>query len=133
MRSLRYLNAVLTLIALLLTVHLWTLWTLSPVDLSLAQTARAEGIPDSGAQRNEMIAELKSLNQRMDSLIGLLRSGEVRVRLEESSAEAALGRPGTPVAPAATPPVDVAPTATPTTPAREAKNIITTTKPDAKP
>lgn len=85
MRSLRYLNSVLTIIAVLLTLQLWTLWTATPAAPSLdaASTARAEGIPDSGAQRKEIIAGLKEVNGSIRGLTGLFQSGQARVRVEE--------------------------------------------------
>ena len=90
MRSLRYLNTVLTLMAVLLTLHLWTLWTGGPTGdghspLELAATARAAGIPDAGAQRKQIIDLLKLQNQKTDQLVNLLKSGRARVRLEGAS------------------------------------------------
>ncbi|MFI5380233.1 MAG: hypothetical protein ACHRHE_13120 [Tepidisphaerales bacterium] len=37
-------------------------------------------IPDAGAQRREVIEELKSLNSKMDKLIETLESGKVQVK-----------------------------------------------------
>ena len=56
MRSIRYLNTVLTVIAMLLTLQLWTLWTSPPAQtLSAAQMAHARGrpagFPNAAAQR----------------------------------------------------------------------------------
>jgi hypothetical protein len=94
MRSLRYLNTVLTLIAILLTLNLWTLWTATAshpaaaIDLTAATPARAQarppsgGIPDAGAQRREIADQIKLGNQKLDTLIEMFRSGQARVRLE---------------------------------------------------
>ncbi|MBI1335685.1 MAG: hypothetical protein GC164_01835 [Phycisphaera sp.] len=82
MRSLRYLNSVLTVIAVLLTLNLYTLWTTSPASIETVPTAQAAGLPDGGAQRKEMIDQLKLLNQKFDQLTQLLKSGEARVRIE---------------------------------------------------
>jgi len=88
MRSIRYLNAVLTVIALLLTLHLWTLWTSptsgrSPSDLVPEPAAHAQaGIPNAAAQRVEMIKELKNVSKKLEELKGLFLSGKARVRVE---------------------------------------------------
>lgn len=86
MRSLRYLNSVLTIIAVLLTLQLWTLWTATPAAPAIdgATAARAEGIPDSGAQRKEIITGLRDVNASIRGLTALFQSGQARVRVEES-------------------------------------------------
>ncbi|MCE9590973.1 MAG: hypothetical protein K8S99_10655 [Planctomycetes bacterium] len=87
MRSLRYLNTMLTILAVLLALQLWTTWTGTPAadSVSVAHAeARGGGIPDEGAQRKEMIDLLKRLTQQMDELKGTLTSGEVRVKLENA-------------------------------------------------
>ncbi|MHC4994586.1 MAG: hypothetical protein ACYTGQ_05975, partial [Planctomycetota bacterium] len=61
MNSTRYLNTILTVIAVLLTLHLFTFW--SSTD-GVATPAMAQGIPDAGAQRLMMVNELKSLNRQ---------------------------------------------------------------------
>ena len=76
MKGLRYMNVMLTVAALLLGLNLASQWALTP---HAAQPALAQGIPDEGAQRLEIINLLKSLNQRMDNLEKLLVSGKVRV------------------------------------------------------
>jgi hypothetical protein len=48
--------------------------------MSFVQPAQAQ-ISDPGAQRIEMIAELKDLNAKMDELIGVLESGKVQVQV----------------------------------------------------
>ena len=93
MRSLRYLNGVLTVIAVLLTLQLWTTWstgstTLPGASVAEAKTTRSQtaarrsGIPDAGGQRAEMVKLLKQSNQKTDALIALFRSGQARVRVE---------------------------------------------------
>ena len=46
----------------------------SPITPAYAQ------IPDAGAQRREVIDELKSLNAKMDKLTELLGSGKIQVK-----------------------------------------------------
>ena len=89
MRSLRYLNTILTLIAVLLTVNLWTLWTVTPGgdSLSIATQARAQGMTSPGQQRELMINELKKINASTGDLKSMLKSGSVRVRLEAGSSK----------------------------------------------
>lgn len=38
-------------------------------------------IPDSGAQLNRVIDELKGVNARLEKLIGLMESGKLQVRV----------------------------------------------------
>lgn len=83
MRTLRYLNTVLTIIACLLTLQLWTAWH-SPTEVPLDHADQAQaagGIPNSGAQREEMIDELKKLNTNMDKLSKALTSDELKVKV----------------------------------------------------
>ncbi|MCX5661742.1 MAG: hypothetical protein NTW19_18845 [Planctomycetota bacterium] len=91
MRSVRYLNTVLTVLCVLVAVQIWTSWSTS--GLPVASTAQAQpasppsggGIPDAGAQRKEMIDLLKRLAQQHDDLGQLLRSGQVRVKVESGA------------------------------------------------
>jgi len=90
MRSLRYLNTVLTVIAILLTAHLWALWTI-PVPtgsqeavLDLAAPAHAAGLPNSGMQRKQTNDLLKQLIQKTEELSGLFKNGRARIRIEQA-------------------------------------------------
>lgn len=95
MRSLRYLNLMLTVIAVLLTLQLWTVWTVGPVSLTgtVAQAAppreprslrasQRSGVNASVTQRAEVVGQLKQLNKKIDTLIGLFRAGKAKVRVE---------------------------------------------------
>jgi len=77
MKGLKYLNTMLTVLAVLLALQLWTTWNAAPVDLAAA--AHAQGIPDEGAQRKQIIDELKLVNKKVEELKGLMVSGKVRV------------------------------------------------------
>jgi hypothetical protein len=81
MPSLKYLNTILTVLAVLLGLSLWTAWTQSP---DFVAPAHAQGIPDEGAQRKQMIDELKLLNKKVDGLQALLVSGAVRVQVQDN-------------------------------------------------
>ena len=80
MRSLRYLNGILTVLAVLLGLQLWTSWTTSP-SVDMATPAYAQGIPDAGAQRAQIIDQLKLLNSNTAELKGLLLSGKAQVKV----------------------------------------------------
>ncbi len=90
MTSIRYLNAILTILTVVLGVQLWTTWTAGP---AWSDTARAQGIPDGGAQRQQIVDQLKLVNKKVDQLQGLLTSGKVRVRLAEAPEEPEPDRP----------------------------------------
>ncbi|MEX0887178.1 MAG: hypothetical protein WD009_12150 [Phycisphaeraceae bacterium] len=87
MRSLGYLNGVLTVLAVLLVLNLWVGWhalSTGPAGdmVTVATPARAQGIPDGGAQRLEIVNQLKLVNVRLAELGEFMRSGEMRVRFE---------------------------------------------------
>lgn len=81
MRRLRYLNTILTVIAVLLTLNLWTMWAASGSPDGSAP-ARAEGLANAAAQRQQIVDQVRTQNQKMDQLIALLKSGQMRVRIE---------------------------------------------------
>lgn len=54
-------------------------WTGQPKMATDAQAA----IPDPGAQREATVAELRTVNAKLDQLIALLSSGEVKVTVED--------------------------------------------------
>ncbi len=86
MKTFRYMNAVLTVIAVLLTLNLWTMWTADAVparsNLDFAAPAQAQGLPNAAAQRQEMISALKQQTQAITEMSKTLKSGQVRVRIE---------------------------------------------------
>lgn len=91
MPSLKYLNTVLTVLTILLAVQLWTTWTGNGNGLVSAAQAQmgpagAAGI-NPEAQRKEMIDLLKLLVQKTEEQTQLLKSGEVRVKLETPPAD----------------------------------------------
>lgn len=93
MRSIRYLNTILTVLALLLSLQLWTTWAGSPAMASQVQAARrssktaADGIPNAGSQRKQMIDLLKKQTQKTEELVILLKSGKVRVKVAATPAK----------------------------------------------
>jgi peptidoglycan hydrolase CwlO-like protein len=86
MRSLKYLNSILTVLAVLLTLQLYTAW-MSPQAPSMATEAHAQdGIPNAGAQRKEMIDQLKRLSQQVEELNSQFKTGRARVMVEAAPA-----------------------------------------------
>lgn len=81
MRQLRYLNAVLTVIAVLLTLNLWVAWHATPggQQMTLTQEASAQGLADAGAQRREMVDLLKQINVSIGQVRTTLTDGSVKV------------------------------------------------------
>jgi cell division protein FtsB len=76
MKSSKLLAFVVTLQLLILAGQ----WANKPVFIAEAHAQ----IPDAGAQRNQIIEQLKETNQKLDRLISLLESGEVQVRVANS-------------------------------------------------
>ena len=83
--SLKYLNSVLTVIALLLTLNLWAMWQVTPGGelAGFAGEADAQGISNSGAQRKAIIDQLRLLNNKIGIMEKVLLSGKVRVKVEQ--------------------------------------------------
>ena len=81
MRSLRYLNTVLTIIAVLLTINIYVGLTDDVVSTTPQANAASSyaGLPNAGKQRQDMLDELKKLNGKMDSLTSMFRNGDARV------------------------------------------------------
>jgi len=67
----------LTIVVILQGLILMGQWFGSP---SMVSPAQAQ-VPDAGAQRYEMITELKSLNGKMEKLISILESGKLEVKV----------------------------------------------------
>ncbi len=76
MTNIRYLNVILTVLTVVLGLQLWTTWTTGP---QLTPQAYAQGIPDEGAQRQQIIDQLKLLNVKVQAVNATLTSGKVRV------------------------------------------------------
>ena len=88
--SLRYLNTVLTIIAVLLTLNLWTLGAGGPSHAmtELATPAQAAvGHANPGHQRKQMIDLLKRQVQQTEQLSGLFQSGKARVSVASAPKE----------------------------------------------
>jgi hypothetical protein len=69
MRSLRYLNGVLTVLAVLLTLNLWGQWHSAPdATLPAVDRAHAQGRANPAQQRMEMIGQLKKVNKQLGSI-----------------------------------------------------------------
>jgi len=88
MKSLRYLNLILTVIAVLLTVNVWVQFTRTPVELATpAVAAEGEGLQNPANQRNEMIQLLRKQVAATENLHALLKSGTVKVKVDGMEAK----------------------------------------------
>ena len=67
----------LTAVLVLQGVTLMSMWTGQPRSADV-QAA----IPDPGAQREALVAEVKVTNSKLDKLIELLQSGDLKVKVE---------------------------------------------------
>jgi anti-sigma28 factor (negative regulator of flagellin synthesis) len=84
-RQLNYLNAILTVNAVLLAVLIWTQAAPMPVE---AQSAHAQstsaprrGIPNAAEQRQKMIAAMQDMKKSVDGLRNSIESGKVKVEV----------------------------------------------------
>ena len=88
MQSLRYLNTLLLVIAVLLALQLWTAWAggSSPAQTAIAASPTpTAGFAGAGQQRKQIVDELKRLNQEMERLTRLFEQGDARVRIDSGS------------------------------------------------
>ena len=79
MKHLRYLNAVLTVIAVLLTLNLYAMWTLGPATTPSFANASAKPFPQPEQQA---VDQLKRINKALDSLDKTLTSETFKVTVE---------------------------------------------------
>jgi hypothetical protein len=84
MNNSKYLNAVLTAIALLLGLNLWVGAHQSPAAAAMDPSAEAlaQGKVTAGEQRSQMITELKAIGTKVDALSKKLGDGSVKVTVE---------------------------------------------------
>jgi hypothetical protein len=85
MRTLRYLNGVLTVIAVLLTLNVWTMWQTagqSNPRPSLTEPAHAVGRTNAGQQREKIIGQLKQANAQLGELHAMLAEGKLTVQVK---------------------------------------------------
>ncbi|UCD74981.1 MAG: hypothetical protein JSV91_14485 [Phycisphaerales bacterium] len=92
-----YLNAILTVNAVLLSALVWTQLAPRPVmaETATAQATRRPGIPNAAEQRQKLITAVKDMKASVDSTRKLLESGKLKVEvtnLDEIRLEADRGR-----------------------------------------
>jgi hypothetical protein len=91
-RQSRLLVQALVLMCLILAAIAAALW-LRPVGVESAAQARIvstagmPGVPDAGRQRQDMVDELKALNERMASIESGLKAGRFVVQVEQAESE----------------------------------------------
>ena len=85
MRSSQYLNTVLTVIAVLLTMHLWRMWYSGPAENPWVDSAEAVpfGIPNASAQRQKIVNLMKQLNEKTGELTRLFQTGQAKVKIDQ--------------------------------------------------
>lgn len=85
MRSIKYLNSVLTVIALLLTLTLWTLWqTPAGQTLTVAEPAAAQGTLSQLELQRQMRDLMKANNAELKKIaagMAKLEKGPVKVNV----------------------------------------------------
>ena len=83
MKNTKYLNSILTTIAVLLALNLWVGVNTAPgASTGLENQAVAQGRTDAGQQRSEMIDQLKALKDSVDSMSKKLSDGSITVKVE---------------------------------------------------
>ena len=90
MKTLRYLNTVLTVIAILLTLNVYLQLTGTPAGgaVSVAQEAHAADKPARGvgSSAQAQLDQLKEINANLSRLSGKLSDGSVRVKVDSMPA-----------------------------------------------
>ena len=83
MNNMKYLNTVLTVLAVLLALNLWVGVQPSPSNqFGMEGQAIAQGRVDAGQQRAEMIKELKGVKSTVESMSKKLSDGSITVKVE---------------------------------------------------
>ncbi len=78
----RYTRVCLTVLCVLLTVLVVALWAELPMAGSASAETTYDDFGNAGAQRNSMIKAQEATNAKLDELIKVLKSGEVKVQLQ---------------------------------------------------
>lgn len=84
MTNTKYLNSILTILAVLLAMNLWVGVKTTP-SIGLDNQAIAQGRVDAGQQRAEMITQLKELKSSVESISNKLSDGSITVSIEGDS------------------------------------------------
>ncbi|MEM7626841.1 MAG: hypothetical protein AAF333_14700 [Planctomycetota bacterium] len=93
MKTLRYLNTVLTVIAVLLTLNVYLQLTASPAGaaVSSATEARAadkpKGVGSTAAREQAQLETLRDINNNLVALGAKLTDGSVRVKVDSMPAQ----------------------------------------------
>jgi hypothetical protein len=89
----RFTRGVLVALTVLLTIIVIELWAGRP---TMTPEARAQ-VPDSGAQRNQMIEETRRTNQLLEQILDHLRTKPVKVKtVDTDKADERPGKTGKP-------------------------------------
>ena len=75
MRSLRYLNSILTVLAVLLALNCWVLLAGTHSGLMPVNEAHAQGVGGAAQRQAEIVDQLKTLNKAVSSLEAEIKAG----------------------------------------------------------
>lgn len=77
MRSMHYLNTILTVLTVLLALHCWVLLAGAPTSSSVTSvsTAHAQGVGGAAQRQVAIVDQLKALNKTVESLNTQVKSG----------------------------------------------------------
>ena len=93
MKTLRYLNTVLTLIALLLTLNLYVQITATPAGAAISPATPAmaadqpRGVGSSAAREAAQLEEMQAMNQKLSTIAAALVDGSMRVKVDSMPAQ----------------------------------------------
>lgn len=91
MKTLRYLNTVLTVLAILLTLNIYLQLTGSPAGSTVSTANEAHAATDKprgvGSSAQAQLDELKSINDTLNQLAGRLTDGTMRVKVDSMPAQ----------------------------------------------
>ena len=90
MKTLRYLNSILTVIAVLLTINVYVQLTGTPAGTTLSVATEAQaadknpkrGVGATAAREAAQLEELKAINVGLDRLAASLTNGSIKVQVE---------------------------------------------------
>ena len=85
MPALRYTNAVLTLLAVLLSANLWVLVS-GPAGTGLAGEAHAQGVGNTAQRQVEILEEIEQANEKLTAINANLLGG-IKVEVVSMPAE----------------------------------------------
>ncbi|MEL7087029.1 MAG: hypothetical protein AAGL98_01075 [Planctomycetota bacterium] len=93
MKTLRYLNTVLTVIAVLLTINVYVQLTGSPAGAAVSTATqahaadKAKGVGSTAAREQAQLEALRDINVNLKAAVAKLSDGSVRVKVDSMPAQ----------------------------------------------